>query len=80
MPVMNGIEFLKAVKADSELRRIPVVVLTTSREEQDRVESFNLGVAGYIVKPVEFDKFVEAVRLIDLYWSLSEICPERGSD
>ncbi|ODS31276.1 MAG: two-component response regulator [Candidatus Scalindua rubra] len=76
MPEMNGIEFLKIVKADNDLRRIPVVVLTTSGEEEDLVESFNLGVAGYIIKPVEFNKFVESVRLIDLYWSLSELSPE----
>lgn len=76
MPVMNGVEFLKEVKADGDLRRIPVIVLTTSREEEDRVESFNLSVAGYVIKPMEFDKFVEAVRLIDLYWTLSELSPE----
>lgn len=73
MPVMNGIELLQEIKADDELRRIPVIVLTTSREETDRVESFNLGVAGYIIKPVDFDKLMEAVRVIDLYWSLSEL-------
>lgn len=73
MPVMNGIEFLKVVKSDEDLKRIPVVVLTTSKEEEDRFKSFSLSVAGYIIKPVEFEKFVEAVQLIDLYWSLSEL-------
>jgi len=73
MPIMNGIEFLKIIKADDYLKRIPVVVLTTSKEEEDRVESFKLSVAGYIIKPVEFEKFVEAVKLIDLYWTLSEL-------
>ena len=73
MPVMNGIEFLQAIKADKELRKIPVVVLTTSREERDRLESFQLGVAGYIIKPVDFTKFVDAIRVIDLYWKLSEL-------
>lgn len=73
MPIMNGIEFLKIIKADDLLKRIPVVVLTTSREENDRVESFKLSVAGYIIKPVEFEKFVEAVKTIDLYWTLSEL-------
>ncbi|MDQ7798282.1 MAG: response regulator [Candidatus Edwardsbacteria bacterium] len=73
MPIMNGIEFLKIAKADSELRKIPVIVLTTSKEENDRVESFNLSVAGYIIKPVEFEKFVEAVRVLNLYWTLSEL-------
>ena len=73
MPIMNGIEFLKIAKADSELRKIPVIVLTTSKEENDRVESFNLSVAGYIIKPVEFEKFVDAVRVLNLYWTLSEL-------
>jgi len=73
MPIMNGIEFLKVAKADRELKKIPVIVLTTSKEENDRVESFNLSVAGYIIKPVEFEKFVEAVRVLNLYWTLSEL-------
>jgi CheY-like chemotaxis protein len=73
MPKMDGIEFLRIIKADPVLRRIPVVALTTSTEEQDVVESFQLGVAGYMVKPVDYKKFVEAVRAIDLYWTLSEL-------
>lgn len=73
MPIMNGIEFLHQVKADELLRRIPVVVLTTSEEQQDKVNSFNLGVAGYMAKPVDYRRFVEMMRSIDLYWTLSEI-------
>jgi CheY-like chemotaxis protein len=73
MPRMNGIEFLRVVKQDEQLKRIPVVVLTTSEEEQDKVESFNLGVAGYMLKPVDYLQFVEVVRAIDLYWTLSEL-------
>ena len=73
MPRMNGIEFLGVAKHDPDLRRIPVVVLTSSAEEQDRLASFDLGVAGYIIKPVDYHRFVEAVRTIDLYWSLSEL-------
>ena len=73
MPRMNGVEFLKLVKADPDLREIPIVVLTSSREEQDRVESFKLSVAGYMVKPVDYRQFVEVVRTIDLYWTLSEL-------
>lgn len=73
MPVMGGIEFLEIAKADDGLKSIPIVVLTTSREECDRVESFRLSVAGYIIKPVEFEKFVEVVKTIDLYWTLSEL-------
>lgn len=73
MPIMNGIEFLHLVKADPELRRIPVIVLTTSEEQQDKVNSFNLGVAGYMAKPVDYRRFVEMMRSIDLYWTLSEM-------
>ena len=73
MPRMNGIEFLKAIKNDDILKSIPVVVLTTSRGEQDKVESFRLSVAGYIVKAVDYKKFVETIRMIDLYWTLSEM-------
>ena len=77
MPKMNGIEFLKIVKVDEELKKIPVVVLTTSGEEQDKIESFKLSVAGYIVKPTDYKKFVEAVRTLELYWTLSELPDER---
>ena len=73
MPKMAGLEFLKIVKHDETLKRIPVVVLTTSTDEQDKIESFNLGVAGYMVKPVDYQQFVEVVRTINLYWTLSEI-------
>lgn len=73
MPVMGGVEFLQVVKHDPTLRRIPVVVLTTSDEQQDKVSSFDLGVAGYIRKPVNYQQFVEAVRQIDAYWTLSEL-------
>ena len=73
MPRMNGVEFLRVIKSDGELKRIPVIVLTSSREEQDRVESFNLSVAGYMIKPVDYRQFVEVVRAIDLYWTLSEL-------
>lgn len=73
MPKMNGIEFLKIAKQDDLLKRIPVVVLTTSKEEQDKVESFDLGVAGYMIKPVDYMQFVEVIRTINLYWTLSEL-------
>ncbi len=73
MPKMNGNEFLKVVKADDVLKKIPVVVLTTSKEECDIMESFKLSVGGYIVKPVNYAKFVEAIGTIDLYWTLSEL-------
>jgi CheY-like chemotaxis protein len=73
MPIMNGIEFLEAVKSDDRFRRIPVVVLTTSDEQQDKVNSFNFGVAGYMAKPVDYWQFVEVIRSIDAYWTLSEM-------
>jgi len=70
---MNGIEFLRVIKNDDSLKKIPVVVLTTSKEEEDKVESFSLGVAGYMIKPVDYIKFVEVIRTINLYWTLSEL-------
>jgi len=73
MPKMNGIEFLKIIKADDELKKIPIVVLTTSEDIQDKFETFGLSVAGYIVKPADYQKFVEAIRTVNLYWTLSEL-------
>jgi len=73
MPRMNGIEFLEVIKSDNNLKKIPVVVLTTSDSEKDVVESFELGVAGYMVKPADYKKFVESIRTINLYWNLSKL-------
>jgi CheY-like chemotaxis protein len=73
MPVMNGIEFLEHVKRDARLRRIPMVVLTTSEEQEDKARSFDLGVAGYMAKSVDYRRFVEVMRSIDLYWTMSEL-------
>jgi len=73
MPRMNGIEFLKIIKKHEGFRTIPVVVLTTSREEQDKIESFKLGVSGYMLKPVDYIQFVEVMRAINMYWTLSEL-------
>jgi CheY-like chemotaxis protein len=75
MPRMNGHEFLHHIKTDPELRRIPVVVLTTSREDGDRVSSFEQSVAGYMVKPVDYPQFVEVMRTIRDYWITSELPP-----
>jgi CheY-like chemotaxis protein len=77
MPKMGGIEFLKIAKANEQLKTIPIVVLTTSKSDQDKVESFNLSVAGYIIKPTDYQKFVEAIKTVDLYWTLSEL-PTNG--
>ena len=73
MPKMNGTEFLKVIKADQGLKQIPVIVLTTSTEECDIVETFKQSIGGYIVKPVDYKKFVEAIRTINIYWTLSEL-------
>ena len=75
MPKMNGIEFLRTIKSDEVLKKIPVVVLTTSKDEQDIAESFRLGVAGYMVKSVDYESSVETIRTIVLYWILSELPP-----
>jgi CheY-like chemotaxis protein len=73
MPVMNGIEFLENVKSDERLRRIPTVVLTTSEEQEDKVRTFDLGIAGYMAKTVDYRRFVDVMRSIDLYWTMSEL-------
>jgi CheY-like chemotaxis protein len=73
MPIMNGIEFLQIVKRDEYLKRIPVVVLTTSEEQQDKISSFDLGVAGYMAKPVDYRQFVEVMRTLDAYLTISEV-------
>lgn len=72
MPVMNGLEFLKIVKSDADLKKIPVIMLTTSKDQLDRETSFLHSVAGYIVKPIDFDDFVNAIKVVQSYWLLSE--------
>jgi CheY-like chemotaxis protein len=72
MPRMGGIEFLRELRADPELKPTPVVVLTTSNEERDRVEAYNLNVAGYILKPVTLASFMETMATLNKYWMLSE--------
>ena len=70
LPRVDGLEVLRRVKSDPATRTIPVVMLTSSSEERDVVESYQLGVNSYIVKPVDFEQFVEAVRQLGLYWVL----------
>jgi CheY-like chemotaxis protein len=73
MPKMNGIEFLRALRADPALRASPVVVLTTSNDDRDRMESFQLNVAGYLLKPVTFTNFCEVMAALNKYWTLVEM-------
>jgi len=70
LPKVDGLEVLRQIKNDQHTRRIPVVVLTSSKEEKDIVESYKLGVNSYIVKPVDFAQFTDAVRQLGLYWVL----------
>ncbi|MEM7032614.1 MAG: response regulator [Chloroflexota bacterium] len=75
MPKVDGLEVLRQIKADPNLRTIPTIILTSSREEQDIVESYKLGVNAYVVKPVAFDKFVAAVKQLGLFWILTNQAP-----
>ena len=70
MPKVDGLEVLRAIKHDEQLRNIPVVMLTSSREEQDLVRSYNSGANAYVVKPVDFQAFVEAVKQIGTFWAI----------
>jgi hypothetical protein len=73
MPKMNGIEFLQELRADPELKATPVIVLTTSDEDKDKIEAYNLNVAGYILKPVTFINFAQIMATLNNYWTLSEL-------
>lgn len=72
MPKMNGIEFLRELRADENFKSISVFIMTTSNDDKDKFEAYNLNVAGYIIKPVSFDKFVNAVSILNSYWQLCE--------
>ncbi|HAN77362.1 MAG TPA: two-component system response regulator [Bacteroidales bacterium] len=73
MPRMSGIEFLEIIKSNDSFKNIPVIVLTTSKNESDIDKCFKLGVAGYIAKPVIYNDFIEAIRVVKQYWSLSQL-------
>ena len=76
LPKVDGLEVLRRIRQDPRTRAIPVVVLTSSREEQDMVESYKLGVNSYIVKPVDFDQFSDCLKQIGMYWLLSNATPK----
>ncbi len=78
LPRVDGIEVLRKMKSDPATRSVPVVMLTSSQEERDIVESYKLGVNSYIVKPVDFDKFLDMVSQVGLYWSLVNKVPNTG--
>ncbi len=73
MPKMNGLEFLHELRADPNLKYIPVIILTTSDEDRDKLEAYELNVAGYILKPVTFSKFSEVIATLNKYWTLCEM-------
>jgi CheY-like chemotaxis protein len=75
LPKIDGLEVLRRLKADPQTRSIPVVVMTSSQEEQDIIESYRLGVNSYIVKPVDFDKFAQSVAEMGFYWLLLNKVP-----
>ena len=75
MPKVDGLEVLRTIKQEQSLKTIPVVMLTSSREESDLVNSYNFGVNAYVVKPVDFQGFVEAVRRIGLFWIMQNEPP-----
>lgn len=70
LPKVDGLEVLTQLKNDPEMRRLPVVMLTSSREEQDLIRSYNLGVNAYVVKPVDFQEFVSAIKEVGLFWAV----------
>jgi CheY-like chemotaxis protein len=78
MPRKDGIEVLREVRSDPVLKRLPVVILTSSREEQDILASYDLGVNAYVVKPVDFDSFMNAVESLGVFWALINERPPRG--
>jgi CheY-like chemotaxis protein len=79
LPGMDGIEFLRRIKADPKLKRIPVVILTTSAGEKEIVESYNCGANSYIVKPVDFEQFVKVIKDLKLYWLVVNSLPMKST-
>ncbi|MCU0474285.1 MAG: response regulator [Bacteroidales bacterium] len=80
MPRMDGIEVLRAIRSDKLLKMLPVVMLTSSREEQDLIKSYELGVNAYVVKPVDFKAFIEAVKQLGVFWAVINEAPPLGNN
>jgi CheY-like chemotaxis protein len=78
LPKLDGLEVLERVKGDPNFRQIPIVMLTSSREESDLVRSYQLGVNAFVVKPVDFKEFFEAIRDLGIFWALLNEPPPRG--
>jgi CheY-like chemotaxis protein len=78
MPKVDGLEVLRQIRSDPELQLIPVVVMTSSRQEQDVVESYELGANAYVVKPVKFNEFVDAVEKVGAFWAIINVPPPVG--
>lgn len=78
MPRMDGIETLRVIRADPALKKLPVVMLTSSREESDLAKTYDLGVNAYVVKPVQFKAFVEAVKVVGIFWAVLNELPAKG--
>ena len=73
MPKINGIEFLKILKADERLRYIPTIILTTSNNQRDLLECFEIGIAGYVLKPLKYEEYVSKIEKLLAYWSINEL-------
>jgi CheY-like chemotaxis protein len=78
MPKVDGLEVLRQVRSDPQLKLIPVVVMTSSRQEQDVLESYKLGANAYVVKPVKFNEFVDAVKKVGVFWAIINVPPPAG--
>lgn len=79
LPKLDGLGVLKAVRGDERTRLIPVVILTSSKEEQDLIQGYSLGANSYVRKPVDFAEFLEAVRVLGIYWLMMNEAPPEGS-
>ena len=78
MPRKDGMEVLREIRSDESLKTLPVVILTSSREEQDLIRSYDLGVNAYVVKPVNFKEFIEAVKQLGIFWAIINELPAKG--